>query len=250
MSILTLETNKYAIKIDNFEGPLDLLCHLIDKNKMNIYDINLSEITDQYIEYLKQQENLNLEIASEFLVMASTLLYLKSKNLLPKQEDDDEELTEDELIQRIIEYKKYKEISKKLKENYNIFANRYFKGQEQIELPKQKLEKDYDNTLIPEIYKELVQRNSVKLNQNAKNIEKIAITDNYTVASKVKEMFKVLIKQKRFIFNKLFSIKQHNKQEVVTAFSGLLELSRRSKVETNQEELFGDIVVEKTKKVS
>lgn len=250
MSILTLETNKYAIKIDNFEGPLDLLCHLIDKNKMNIYDINLSEITDQYIEYLKQQENLNLEIASEFLVMASTLLYLKSKNLLPKQEDDDEELTEDELIQRIIEYKKYKEISKKLKENYSIFANRYFKGQEQIELPKQKLEKDYDNTLIPEIYKELVQRNSVKLNQNAKNIEKIAITDNYTVASKVKEMFKVLIKQKRFIFNKLFSIKQHNKQEVVTAFSGLLELSRRSKVETNQEELFGDIVVEKTKKVS
>lgn len=250
MSILTLETNKYAIKIDNFEGPLDLLCHLIDKNKMNIYDINLSEITDQYIEYLKQQENLNLEIASEFLVMASTLLYLKSKNLLPKQEDDEEELTEDELIQRIIEYKKYKEISKKLKENYNIFANRYFKGQEQIELPKQKLEKDYDNTLIPEIYKELVQRNSVKLNQNAKNIEKIAITDNYTVASKVKEMFKVLIKQKRFIFNKLFSIKQHNKQEVVTAFSGLLELSRRSKVETNQEELFGDILVEKTKKIS
>ena len=78
MAILTLETKKYAIRIDNFEGPLDLLCHLIDKNKMNIYDIHLSEITDQYIDYLKEQERLNLEIASEFLVLASTVLYLKS----------------------------------------------------------------------------------------------------------------------------------------------------------------------------
>ena len=79
MAILTLETKQYAIKIDNFEGPPDLLCHLIDINKMNIYDINLSDITDQYIKYLNEMENLNLEIASEFIVMASTLLYLKSK---------------------------------------------------------------------------------------------------------------------------------------------------------------------------
>lgn len=248
MAILTLETKKYAIKIDNFEGPIDLLCHLIDKNKMNIYDINLSEITDQYINYLKEQEKLNLEIASEFLVMASTLLYLKSKNLLPKQEEEEEEITEEELIRRIIEYKKFKEISKKLKNNYNVYSNRYYKAPEQIELPKQKIEKDYKNTLIPEIYANIINRNKEKINQNAKNIEKIAITENYTVASKVKEMFKVLIKQKRFVFNKLFSLEKHNKQEVVTAFSGLLELSRRSKVQTRQEELFGDIEVEKSKK--
>ena len=248
MSILTLETKKYAIKIDNFEGPLDLLCHLIDKNKMNIYDINLSEITDQYIEYLKEQESLNLEIASEFLVMASTLLYLKSKNLLPKQEEEQEEITEEELIRRIIEYKKFKEISKVFKENYLEYSNRYFKAQEEIELPKRKIEDVYEKEVIPQIYKELIERNKVKLNQNAKNIEKIAIVENYTVASKVKEMFKVLVKQKSFVFNKLFSIKKHNKQEVVTAFSGLLELSRRSKVETTQEEIFGDITVEEKKK--
>ena len=248
MAILTLEIKKYAIKIDNFEGPLDLLCHLIDKNKMNIYGINLSEITDQYIAYLKEQESLNLEIASEFLVMATTLLFLKSKNLLPKQEEEEEEITEEELIRRIIEYKKFKEISKALKENYIVYSNRYFKGQEQIELPKRKIEKDYDKELIPKIYKGIVEINNEKVNQNAKNIEKIAITDNYTVASKVKEMFKVLVKQKSFIFNKMFSIKKHNKQEVVTAFSGLLELSRRSKVETIQEELFGDITVSKSKR--
>ena len=250
MSLLTLETKKYAIKIDNFEGPLDLLCHLIDKNKMNIYDIKISEITDQYLDYLNEQEKMNLEITSEFLVMASTLIYLKSKSLLPKQQEEEEELTEEELIQRIIEYKRFKEISKVFKENYKEFSNRYFKLTEEIELPKQKIEKEYDKSIIPEIYDKVVQKNREKLNENAKNIEKIAIRDNYTVASKVKEMFKVLVKQKRFIFNKLFSMDEHNKQEVVTAFSGLLELSRRSKVETKQEELFGDITVEKTKKSS
>lgn len=248
MSILTLETKKYAIKIENFEGPLDLLCHLIEKNKMNIYDIHLNEITDQYIQYLNQMEEMNLEIASEFIVMASTLLYLKSKNLLPKQEEEEEELTEEELIRRIIEYKKFKEISKVLKQNYSQNGNRYYKNQEDIELPKQKIEKDYDNMVIPDIYKNLIEKNRAKINQNAKNIEKIAIVENYTVASKVKEMFKVLVKQKRFVFNKLFSLNKHNKQEVVTAFSGLLEMSRRNKVVTNQEDLFGDIEVEKAKK--
>ena len=117
MSILTLETKKYSIKVENFEGPLDLLCYLIDKNKMNIYEININEITDQYIDYLKEQEKLNLEIASEFIVMASTLLYFKSKKLLPKQEEETEEITEEELIRRIVEYKKFKEISKTFKEN-------------------------------------------------------------------------------------------------------------------------------------
>ena len=248
MSILTSETKKYAIKIENFEGPLDLLCHLIEKNKMDIYDIHLNEITDQYIQYLNEMEKMNLEIASEFVVMASTLLYLKSKNLLPKQQEEEEELTEEELIRRIIEYKKFKEISKVLRQNYIENGNRYYKIQENIELPKQKLEKDYDSVVIPKIYKELIERNRVKINQNAKNIEKIALVENYTVASKVKEMFKVLVKQKRFVFNKLFSLNKHNKQEVVTAFSGLLEMSRRKKVETTQEELFGDITVEKTKR--
>ncbi len=250
MSILSLETKKYAIKINNFEGPLDLLCHLIDKNKMNIYDINLSEITDQYIQYLREQEQLNLEIASEFVIMASTLLFLKSKKLLPKQEEEDEEITEEELIRRIIEYKKFKEISKTFREHYNIYSNRAFKGIEEIELPKKKLELNYESNLIPKLYKKLIERSVVKLNKNAKNIEKIAIVENYSVTSKVKQMFKILVKQKRFVFNQLFSIKKHNKQEVVTAFSGLLEMSRRSKVETQQKELFGDITVEKAKKIS
>lgn len=244
-NILTLESNKYAVKLDNFEGPLDLLCHLIDKNKMDIYEVKISDIADQYIQYINELESYNLEIASEFLVMASTLLFLKSKSLLPKQTEEQEELTEEELIRRIIEYKKYKEVVQKLKENFNQYSKQIYKMQENIELPKRKIEKDYDETIIPEIYASLIKRNKDKVNENAINIEKIAITDTYTVTDKVKEMFKELIRNKKFTFNKLFSIKKKNKQEVVTAFSGLLELSRRNKVITNQDNVFGDITVEK-----
>ena len=229
-NVLTLETKKYAIKIENFEGPLDLLCHLIDKNKMNINDIKLNEITDQYIEHINKMEEMNLEVTSEFLVMASTLIYLKSKSLLPKEGDNEEEISEEELLRRIIEYKKYKEITKNLREMYNNSAIRFYKLPDNIELPKQKLEIEYE-----------------KQNENAQNIEKIAITDKYTVASKVKDMLKELVKRPKFIFNTLFSLNRCEKEEVVTAFSGLLELSRRSKVITSQEELFGDISVEKYK---
>lgn len=247
-NVLALETRKYSIKINNFEGPLDLLCHLIDKNKMDIYDINISEITDQYIKYIEQMEKMNLEITSEFLVMSSTLLYLKSKHLLPKQQEDEEEITEEELIRRIIEYKKFKEITKKLKENFLQYSKRFYKLPEEIELPKQKIEKNYDSTIIPKIYKELLQRNTEKINENASNIEKIAITETYTVGNTVKEMYRALVKFKKFTFNKLFSLKKHDKNEVVTAFSGLLEMSRRNKVTTEQDELFGDIEVEKNTK--
>ncbi len=247
-NILTLETNKYKIKLENFEGPLDLLVHLIDKNKMDIYDINLSEITDQYIEYINEMEKMNLEVTSEFLVMASTLLYLKSKNLLPNQENDEQELTEEELLQRIIDYKKYKEITKMLKEMYQNSNTVIFKTPEQIELPKQKLEKEYKKGIIAEMYADIIERSAERLNKNAKNIEKIAITETYTVADKVKVMFKELLHNKKFVFNRLFPSKKCSRPEIVTAFSGLLELSRRNKVLTSQPELFGDITVEKNNK--
>lgn len=245
-NVLTLETNKYAIKIENFEGPLDLLCHLIDKNKMSINDIKLTEITDQYIEYINAMEEMNLEVTSEFLIMASTLIYLKSKSLLPKESEDEEELSEEELLRRIIEYKKYKEITKTLRKMYDENAVRFYKLPDNIQLPKQKLERNYEKQTIVDAYENIVKINNEKVNQNASNIEKIAITDKYTVASKVKEMLKELVRRPKFIFNALFALNRCEKEEVVTAFSGLLELSRRNKVITNQEELFGDISVEKS----
>ena len=249
-NVLTLETNKIQIKLENFEGPLDLLCHLIDKNKMNIYDINLNMLAEQYIEYINQMEKQKLEIGSEFLVMASTLLLIKSKGLLPTSDNnEEEEITEEELIRRIVEYKKYKEITTKLKGLYNIYADRIFRvNSEDIDLPKQTLDKNYEKETIVDLYSNVLERYQNKINYDVKNIERIALRDTYTVGSKVKEIFKILIKKPKFVFNKMYTLSKCNKVEIVTAFTGLLELSRRNKVETTQNKLFGDITVEKRKR--
>ncbi|MBQ9298314.1 MAG: segregation/condensation protein A [Clostridia bacterium] len=247
-NVLKLETNKYAIKIDNFEGPLDLLCYLIDKNKMDISEIKISEIADQYLEYIKASEEMELEVASEFLVMASTLLLIKSKKLLPSVVEDEAELTEEELLQRIIEYKKYKQISENFKEWFAENNKRFYKQPDKIELKDKKFEKTYESNVITEAYANLLRVNREKVNVNAKNIEKIAISETVTVASKVKDIFRELVKHSKFVFSKLFSLNKCSKMEVITAFSGVLELTRRNKVIANQDSLFGDIVIEKAKK--
>lgn len=251
-NIISLESQIYSIKSNDFEGPLDLLIHLIDKNKKNICDINISDITDQYIQYLNAMEELDLEIASEFVIMASNLLYLKSKTLLPRAVDEvseeEEELTEEELVRRIVEYKKYKEIAEKIKDLYAENSKREYREPEKIKFPKKELDLELTTNVIVNAYQKVIVNNKKRLNKNAKNIKKIAITDTYTVTSKVKEMYKELIRKNKFVFNDLFSQKKCNKVELVTAFSGLLEMSRRSKVQTLQEELFGDILVEKNKR--
>lgn len=248
-NLITLESNKYSIKINDFEGPLDLLCFLVDSNKKDIYEISINEIADQYIEYINAMQEMDLEVTSEFLIMASNLLYLKSKKLLPKYDEEDEgELTEDELINQIIKYKQYKEITNTLRELFDE-NNKFMYGYSaEIELPKQNLEESHTSREIASIYKSILFKNSEKLNANAKDIEKIALTESYSIGESIKLMFKELIKNKHFIFNKLFSNKECSQEEVVTAFSGLLELSGRSKVTTKQAELFGDIEVNKIKR--
>ena len=246
--IISLESKKYELRLDNFEGPLDLLCYLIDKNKMDIYKVSISDITEQYIQYLKSQEELNLEIASEFLVMASTLLLIKSKGLLPKEEEEEEEITEEELLRRIIEYKKYKEISKVFKERIQLFSKRLYKMPDKVELPKQEIEKEFTMNDIVEKYQKLIEKNENKKNENSINIEKIAVYDSFSVADKVKDIFRELVRKPKFVFNKLFSLKEKPKAEVVTAFSSVLELSRRNKIIAEQEETFGDIVISKRKR--
>ncbi len=249
-NILTIESNKYELRLDNFEGPLDVLVYLIDKNKMSIYDISIETIADQYLAFIKEQEKLNLEIASEFVVMASTLLLLKSKKLLPNSDDNDEsELTEEELLRRILEYKSYKEVTEIFREKIQVFSKRYYKAPDKIELKKQELEQDFDGDDIYDAYKKVIDRNENKKNENADNIKKIAISDRFSVSDKVKEIFRELFKREKFVFGKMYSLKEKPKEEVVTAFSGVLELSRRDEVSANQKELFGDIVVSRKKEL-
>ena len=200
-NILTLETNKYNIKIENFEGPLDLLCHLIDESQMDIYDVNINEITDQYIEYLKAMEELDLEITSEFLIMASNLLYIKSKKLLPRQEEQEEMLSEEELIQRIIDYKKYKEITHTFLDMYEKNQKRIFKNtKEDIPIPEQKLEEQHEYMELVSLYKDILDRTEMRKNKNSENLEKIAITETVSVADTVKDMFRALFQKRKFVF--------------------------------------------------
>lgn len=239
---------QYTIKMDNFEGPLDLLCHLIDKNKMDIFDIRINDITDQYIEYLSYMKQMNLEVTSEFIVMASRLLYLKSKHLLPTLEDEDEE-NEFDLVKILIEYKKYKEITKTFKDNINFYGNRCYKLPQKIELPKNNLDQSFDISKIIDIYASIVRKEIEKKNLDAENINRIAVSEKYTIQSKIREILKVLWKKPQFIFNKLFNVKKKPKAEVVTAFLSLLELSKLERIKVTQNSLFGDINVTKIKKV-
>ena len=132
---------------------------------------------------------------------------------------------------------------------FNENSKVFFKNPDEVKLPKQKLEVEYNKEVLTEAYASIIEKSSQRLNKNAKNIEKIAIVEHYTVAEKVKDMFRELIHSKKFVFNKLFSSKKCNREEIVTAFTGLLELSRRSKVITEQNIIFGDITVQKNKKV-
>lgn len=238
---------QYTIKMTNFEGPLDLLCHLIDKNKMDIFDIKINDITDQYLEYLKYMDQMNLEITSEFIVMASKLIYLKSKQLLPVDKEEEEE-EEFDLVKLLVEYKKYKEMTSVFRERLDNFGRRVYKLPEKIELPKGKLETVFEPSLIVDTYAAFVRKEIEKKNVNAENINRIAVSEKYTIKSKIKEILKTLWKKPKFIFNKLFNVNKRPKAEVVTAFLSLLELSKLKRISVTQDSLFGDINVEKIKR--
>ena len=234
---------QYTIKMTNFEGPLDLLCHLIDKNKMDIFDIKINDITDQYLEYLKYMDQMNLEITSEFIVMASKLIYLKSKQLLPVDKEE-----EFDLVKLLVEYKKYKDMTSVFRERLDNFGRRVYKLPEKIELPKGKLETVFEPSLIVDTYAAFVRKEIEKKNVNAENINRIAVSEKYTIKSKIKEILKTLWKKPKFIFNKLFNVNKKPKAEVVTAFLSLLELSKLKRISVTQDSLFGDINVEKIKR--
>ena len=238
---------QYTIKMTNFEGPLDLLCHLIDKNKMDIFDIKINDITDQYLEYLKCMDQMNLEITSEFIVMASKLIYLKSKQLLPVDKEEEEE-EEFDLVKLLVEYKKYKDMTSVFRERLDNFGRRVYKLPEKIELPKGKLETVFEPSLIVDTYAAFVRKEIEKKNVNAENINRIAVSEKYTIKSKIKEILKTLWKKPKFIFNKLFNVNKKPKAEVVTAFLSLLELSKLKRISVTQDSLFGDINVEKIKR--
>ncbi len=241
---------KYKFVIENFEGPLDLLLYLISKNKMNIFDISLSKLTDEYISYLNEMTEQNIEVASEFIVMASTLLDIKARKLLPElepKEDEEEQLTEEDIINKIIEYKKYKEVSNYIKEMYDNNFGSFSKTFEKIKFEK-KVEytgQAINSSELCELYLSILQRNVNKINKQAKEIEKIALYERVTVQDKVKQIVDYLNTNENMVFNKMFNPEKCDNIEVVTAFLGALELSKLKQVNIEQQYLFSDINISK-----
>lgn len=248
--VINSNVENYNLVIKNFEGPLDLLLFLITKNKMNIFDISLSELTDKYIEYLHDMTEQNIDIASSFVVMASTLLDIKARKLLPELEPDDteeEHITEEEMINRIIMYKKYKEISEKINdmytENFGSFSKPFekIKYKSKIKYTGEKFEKEN----ICSIYTSILIRNANKINKKAKEIEKLAIYEKVTVQDKVKQIVSYLDSNDNMVFNNVFNTNSCSNIEVATAFLGMLELSKLKEVSLNQDYLFSNINIEK-----
>ena len=248
--VINSNTDSYNLVIKNFEGPLDLLIFLITKNKMNIFDISLSELTDKYVEYLNEMTEQNIEIASSFIVMASTLLDIKARKLLPElepEDDEEEHITEEEMINRIIQYKKYKEISEKINDMYSENFGSFSKPFEKIKY-KSKVHytgEKFDKDNILSVYVSILTRNVNKINKKAKEIEKLAIYEKVTVQDKVRQIVNYLDSNNNMIFNNVFNTNSCSNIEVATAFLGMLELSKLKEVALSQDHLFSDINIEK-----
>ncbi len=239
--------NAYTIKINNFEGPFDLLFHLIEKNRMSIYDIQISEITDQYMDYLYAMQQLDLEIASEFLVMAATLLHIKSRMLLPekKEKEEEEEDPREELVQKLLKFKKYKEFSEFLKEREKEWERVFYKLPEVIDTDFRtiNLNMEFSATQLRDVYLALLERNRRKINKNANKVEQIIQHEKITLRSKIREILRVLVIKRFFRFSDIFNLKRRSRQEVVTGFLAILELAKLKKAKLDQKSQFSEITV-------
>lgn len=234
----------YSIKIDSFEGPLDLLLHLIKKSNVNIYDISVVEITNQYLDYINKMEELNIDVASSYLVMAAELMELKSKSLLPhkeeKEEDDEEEVSRENLINRLVEYQKYKDITSKFKELELERNNIYIKPPENVNnYVEEKITSDdsMSSELLVKAFEKLLER---------KNLEKPLLTKvtnkEYSVKVRKSEIKKILHDRKKVEFSELFEVR--NISYVITTFLSILEMAKENELLIKQDDNFNNIYIE------
>lgn len=232
----------YSVTLDNFEGPLDLLLHLIKKDNINITEINIEKITKQYLEYINKMEQLNLDIASEYLIMAAELIELKSKDLLPVEEIDEEieeENTKEKLIQKLYEYEQYKNISQTLKTLEEIRGSIYTK--EIDELNKFKEENKTTNLGIDlndllEAYKEFVKQKEI-----SKPLDTKISTKEYSITKRSLEIKNILKNKKKINFCELFEI--NNKNYIIITFLSVLALVKKQEIEIEQENNFKNIII-------
>lgn len=232
----------YKVKLDIFEGPLDLLLYLIRKNEVDIYDIPIAIITDQYLEYLDLMKVLNLDVAGEFLVIASTLTAIKSKMLLPPSEDAEEEEGEDpraELIEHLLEYQKYKEAAHQLKCRELLEKDIFIRVQQEeqlAEIGKDSVVIEVSLFDLVDALKKVMERKDLSGHFMEVTVEKISVKD------KMVEILQSLKESQQLIFQSLFD-KLSTKYEIIVAFLAILELMKLRAVRVFQLRPYGEIRV-------
>lgn len=234
-------------KLDSFEGPLDLLLHLISKNKVNIYDIPIVEITSQYLEAIEGIEESQLENTSEFLVMAAQLLYIKSKMLLPKKEDEEEEDPRDDLAQRLAEYQRYKEASGELRKNEFWSRYMFFKEEEKIDFPLPEYSKEHTVDELMDAFNAILQRKIRFKKPEKKAFSGIVGREKVSVEDMAEKLSGILKQKKRLEFKKAFSGKK-SKPEMVATFLAILEMIRGGRITAEYDEKSKDFILIKSKK--
>lgn len=233
---------KYEVNINEFEGPLDLLLHLIKKSNISINEISIDEITKQYLEYINKMEELNLDIASEYLVMAAELIEIKSSSLLPRQEIEEDEFEEDpkeKLIKRLLEYEQYKNLTGTFKELEEYRKEIYTKE------PDNMLEyKDSNNNIDYGVdLNDLIEAFSKFLKEKEldKPLATKVSTKEYSVGKRSFEIRNILKKKKKIEFSELFDI--CTKEYVVVTFLAILAMSRKQEIDIEQESNFKNIII-------
>lgn len=246
---------KYNVVLNAFEGPLDLLLHLIEKAKVDIYDIPISEITDQYMEFLNKAEEVNMEITSEFLVMASTLLEIKSKMLLPSKKEEDQGLQMEmeeidprmELVKKLVEYKKYKKAANKLKVYEERQNKVFYKPKEDI---SQYIEEDIEEEIeLDEMnLEQLVDVLNNLLDKSKRKIKPIDINeiqrDEVTLEECIRNLKYRLNIEKSIRFSQLFD-NNSTRSEIIVTFLSTLELAKLKYIKIKQKNNFSDILLVK-----
>lgn len=240
-----------SVKLEAFEGPLDLLLHLIDKNKVDIYDIPIVEITEQYLDYIKQMEAEDMNVMSEFLVMAATLLDIKCRMLLPKEvnEEGEEEDPRAELVQKLLEYKMYKYMSYELRDRQVDGEKIYYKEETLPDVVKSYVEPvDLDELLgdltlskLNDIFQEVLKRQTEKTDPIRSKFGKIE-KEEVTLPEKLNYVEEYAKVHRNFSFRDLLT-RQASKVQVIVTFLAILELMKIGKITIYQEHTFDDILI-------
>ena len=239
------------VKLESFEGPLDLLLHLLDKNKVNIYDIPIVEITKQYMEYIREMQRQDLNVMSEFLVMAATLLDIKSRMLLPVDvEDEEEEDPRAELVEQLIQYKMYKYMSMELKDRQIDAGKMLYKAPSIPEEVKQYEEPvdldalcaDVNLQQLNRIFQSVVRKQVEKIDPIRSNFGQIE-KEQISLDDKLVYLESYAKQHNRFQFRNLLE-RQRSKTEIIVTFLAILELMKTGKITIVQEQLFEEIYIE------